>query len=101
MAEFKKTKNFCARCQRTTNHNILFTKLVNSGHEDYHCAWRYMTIECMGCESISFREDYEDYESSYPDQFDNWVIDISTSNYPSSLKKSPYPIRLVCSSRSN
>jgi len=86
MAEKKYIKNFCSRCQFDTNHLILFLKTVNNEDEDYHCAWKYMAVQCLGCESVSYRTDFEDYEVSYPDEYDNWHHDITTDRYPNSLK---------------
>lgn len=86
MADLKIIKNHCSRCQLITNHGILFQKEVLSEDENYHYAWKYMTIQCLGCETISYRTDFEDYETAYPDEYDNWNYDISTSIYPKFLK---------------
>lgn len=86
MADKKYIKNYCSRCQFDTNHIVLFQKTVNSNDEDYHCAWKYMTVQCLGCENISYRTDFEDYETAYPDEYDNWHHDITTDRYPNSLK---------------
>lgn len=84
MSNTKKIKNYCRQCQSQTNHSVLFKKVVNPS-EDYHCSYIYMTVECAGCESVSYRTDFEDYESAYPDEYDQWQHDTTTTTYPSIL----------------
>lgn len=79
-------KNFCNRCQFETNHKVLHDSQINSDPEDYHYSIHYMVVECAGCETISFREDFHDIEPAYPDEYNNWQYDIDTKLYPSPLK---------------
>ena len=83
----KITKCFCSRCHQETNHKFLFTKVIESDPDLYHCAYLYQVIECLGCENISYRTIFNDYESSYPDEYGNWRIDSTTNIYPTPLKK--------------
>jgi hypothetical protein len=85
MAE-KSIKNFCNRCQYETNHTVLHESQERSDHDDYHYGIDYMIVKCAGCEVISFREDFHDYEATYPDEYDNWHHDTKTTLYPSPLK---------------
>src|ERR1700739_4194487 len=84
--ENKSKKSYCDNCQNETNHAILYNKNVSSGDEDYHYAIKYMTVQCMGCESVSFRKEFHDYEATYPDEYDNWVHDITVTLFPQPLK---------------
>lgn len=86
MADKIYIKNYCSRCQFDTNHVILYLKTVNSDDEHYHCAWKYMAVQCLGCENVSYRTDFEDYETSYPDEYNDWHHEITTDRYPNSLK---------------
>jgi hypothetical protein len=84
--EIKSIKSYCDNCQGETNHEILFNKKISSGDEDYHCDTKYLTVQCRGCESVSFRQEFHDYEATYPDETDNWVHEITVTLYPQPLK---------------
>lgn len=100
----KKIKNYCQRCDSETNHEVLFKESIRSDPDDYDYAVDYMVVRCMGCENISFRKDFIDIESSYPDEYGDWSPDITTTIYPKKdriikrLKNSynlPEKIRLI------
>ncbi|WP_223649859.1 DUF4145 domain-containing protein [Hymenobacter psoromatis] len=84
--EAKKIKNYCGNYQNTTNHEVLFAKTQSGDDPDYNYATKYITVQCMGCEHVSFRQENHDYESSYPDEFDNWTHEITTYLYPNPLQ---------------
>jgi hypothetical protein len=85
--ETKTIKNYCQNCQRETNHAILYLKKVANDGEDFDYELKYFVVECLGCELVSFRQEVHDYEITYPDDYDNWVHDVTTRLYPKSLKK--------------
>lgn len=82
----KRTKSYCLRCNHRTNHNILFKHSIRSDNEDYDYAIDYMTVECMGCERISFREKFIDLESAFPDENGEWIPDVTVETYPKKLR---------------
>ncbi len=82
----KPVKNYCNHCQSETNHSIIATKTIAMADPDYSLDWKHFMLECLGCESISFRVETHDYEASYPDEYDNWTHDISVRIYPFPLK---------------
>jgi hypothetical protein len=86
MTEIKSKRSYCDNCQNETNHAILFSKNVPSDSEDYHCDTLYLTVQCMGCDDVSFRQEFHDYEAAYPDDSDNWVHDITVTLFPQPLK---------------
>lgn len=86
MSEKIRIKNYCSFCQLDSNHEVLFKIVDNGDDEYYHHAWVYMTVQCLGCENISYRTVYEDYESSYVDEDNNWRHDTTITTYPSSIK---------------
>lgn len=45
-----------------------------------------MLVECDGCETISFREEYHDYEVYYPIGPDEYTHDISIETFPHYIK---------------
>jgi len=79
-------KSYCQRCDFETNHKVLFKETKRSDNEDYDFQIIYMVVQCMGCETISFREEFIDIEAAYPDQFGDWQADITISTYPKELK---------------
>ncbi len=61
-------------------------KTINNDEDDYKISWKYYMLQCMGCESISFRIETHDYEVSYPDEYENWIHEITVEVYPKPLK---------------
>ncbi|MDQ8013538.1 MAG: DUF4145 domain-containing protein [Flavobacterium nitrogenifigens] len=80
--EEKTIKNsYCQRCDYETLHTILHRERVD-GDEDYHCIELYMISKCNGCEMVSFRKEFVDFENSYPDDNNNWEPEITITTYP-------------------
>lgn len=79
-------KSYCTTCDNDNNHKVVFFERVTSDSQDYNCATDYMLISCMGCGTFSFREDFNDYESAYPTENNNWEHPIITTIYPPFLK---------------
>lgn len=87
MSENKTVKSFCSRCHYETNHGVLFSKTVDYDPEEYHCSSVYRVVQCLGCENISFRSVFYDFEASYPDNEGNWIPETTINLYPSLLKE--------------
>ncbi|MGD9994255.1 MAG: DUF4145 domain-containing protein [Salinivirgaceae bacterium] len=79
-------KSYCQRCDYETNHKVISNKTFRSDYNDYDYQIDYMIVECMGCETISFRKELIDIESAYPDENGNWQPDITVSTFPNELK---------------
>lgn len=80
-------KNYCEQCEFDTNHKILSKITVNNDDPlSYSFTAEYMIVECLGCDNISFRKEYIDIESSYPDEYGNWIPDITITSYPKKEK---------------
>lgn len=85
--ENNKIKNYCRRCQYDTNHTIVYLEQkTESSPEENGYQIEYMIVECDGCESISFREDFNNYDVMYPDEFNNWCHEKKITLYPSTLR---------------
>jgi len=82
----KTKKSYCLRCNFKTNHKILSKHNFRSDNEDYDYAIEYMIIECLGCERISFREEFIDIESAYPNAQGEWIPEINVDIYPKQLR---------------
>jgi hypothetical protein len=76
----------CRKCKQDTRHIILNLKHVDSDDEGYRCATKYFTLECCGCQNISFRVEFHDYEAHYQTGPDEWEHDISVEIYPHFIK---------------
>ncbi len=84
--EITSLKSYCENCQFETNHSILFKKVLRSQSEEYNCATIYLTVQCMGCDSISFRKEFHDFFDAFPDDYGNWVYDTTLTLFPQTLK---------------
>ena len=85
MAENKLIKSYCSNCQNSNNHKIIFKEHYKEPESDYDYSIDYMLIQCMGCETYSFRKDLIDNEQAYP-AGEKWEPLIITSIYPSCLE---------------
>ena len=79
----KQVKNYCKRCNYETNHEVLYNTSHRSDNDFYDYIIEYLTVKCLGCERISFRENFVNIEDSFPDEDGNWHPSISVTNYPS------------------
>lgn len=64
-------KYFCRGCSGHRNHKVLFEKKKTGSDEEYDFYWtdRYLVIECLGCENISFLHSYGN--SEMVEQYEN------------------------------
>lgn len=75
-------KNLCSRCKIKTNH------IVHSEHEEegnpaeYHYMRKHQIIKCNGCDTLSFRRIYIDYENAWPNGEDEWEIPTDINIFP-------------------
>lgn len=79
-------KNYCRNCDFETNHIPLHKETLDSNDEDYSYSVKYYIVKCCGCDNISFRKEFVDFEQTYPDEEDNWVPTITITNYPKKRK---------------
>jgi hypothetical protein len=79
--------SLCARCNGSRCHEIL-CKYEESARDEYHVTISYLTLKCLGCHSISFRKEVDDYEQGYsdPEQGGIWIPDTTVSIYPKSIE---------------
>lgn len=83
----KRTKSYCSRCNFETNHEILFQTGFRSPEEEgYDYAMEYYVVKCLGCEKISFREEFIDLEQVFPDERGDWNPNINATTYPQKVK---------------
>jgi len=77
-----KEKKFCRKCQGLRNHKDLFEKITRGGDDEGYFQWidKYIVIECLGCETISFlkiygnTEMFEQNEEGYQDFYNDETI---------------------------
>ena len=80
-------KNDCSSCKRPTNHKVLARHTISSDSGDYHCSDEFMLIQCLGCDRVSFRQEFHDYEVFWQTGEDEWEHDITVHTYPNFLKR--------------
>lgn len=82
----EKVKNYCSVCGHETNHDII------GKHEDvvpahiYHCMTQHAVVQCRGCDTVSFRRSFHDYENSFPLDDNEWDYEIKVDVYPKKPK---------------
>ena len=62
----KSIKITCRKCKTSTRHVVLSdVVLTNDEHEDFMWIEEYQTVQCRGCETISFRKTHQNSEDVY------------------------------------
>ncbi len=85
----KKTKNEivwsdCSACRRSNKHSVLGYKSVETPVDTYADETKYYLVECNGCGSVSYREEYHDYEQGqyFGPEIDDYEHPITVNIYP-------------------
>lgn len=80
-------KTGCKSCQKITNHRVLKKHTEYPPEEyDYHAKMEYKIIQCLGCDNISFRYEFHDYEDIYhPEYPGDPGYELTVENYPKFL----------------
>lgn len=76
----------CRSCKRSTKHKVLGLRSKQSNPEYYHEETKYFLLECNGCTSVSFREEYHDYEAYHQTGPDDYEHQISVEVFPHHIK---------------
>lgn len=64
--------NYCSSCSQKTKHTILFDKVKSDLDETIDVEYgvtHFQTIECNGCETVSFRKDIYDFVEMEEDEY--------------------------------
>jgi len=81
MAEVEKFYSPCRKCKTKTRH-IDLCKCEDFGDDNYHFYSCYSVIQCLGCETKSFRYLWKDIEQAYQVGDDEWEVPDGTECYP-------------------
>lgn len=81
----KKTKSHCRHCGQETNHSVL-SEHIESSRDEYAYSQTYQIIECLGCETKSFRDILEEIEHAYQISDGEWEVPTTTTVYPRFIK---------------
>lgn len=74
-------KSYCWSCKGQTNHDIKYEKIVDWG-EETRGNTKHQMVECKGCENITYRKEYTDYESMVSVEDGNFEPEVTDSLYP-------------------
>ena len=85
MAE-KKLKNYCRTCNRETNHDVIGINSEVGNPDEYNYKLEHSIVKCCGCEAVSFRKAFHDYENVFQIDEDEWDYDITVDIYPKKTK---------------
>lgn len=79
----EKIKSECRECNGLTNHIVKAIECTSYSSDEFSYSDEFAIVQCLGCETLSFRKEYTDSESfSYDDHNDGYSIKI----YPSPKK---------------
>lgn len=74
--------NYCIKCKQNTNHDIEGTHQEEHDPDGYHCMVEHSVVKCRGCNTVSFRQVFHDYEGAYPDYNDEWIVPRDIETFP-------------------
>lgn len=78
--------SYCRSCKRETKNTVIGDVSKSTPPDIYHDETKYFLLQCNGCETVAFREEYHDYEQYYPISEDEYEHPISVEVYPHQLK---------------
>jgi hypothetical protein len=81
----KKIKSHCRYCGQDTNHSVL-SEHNESSRDEYSFDRAYQIVECLGCDTKSFRDVFEELEHAYQISDDEWEVPTSITVYPRFIK---------------
>ncbi|EFI7843643.1 hypothetical protein BW78_21810 [Escherichia coli O174:H21 str. 03-3269] len=81
----KHIKSYCRDCCKNTNHNIL-SEHTDVYREEYSCDISYQILQCLGCDTKSFRNVFYDLEAAYPTDENNWEVPKEVTVYPKAVE---------------
>ena len=78
----KTVKNHCASCDGQTNHEVIGIHSESGDVSEYHYMLEHAVVKCCGCESVSFRKVFHDYENVHQIADDEWDYDLTVDIFP-------------------
>lgn len=82
----EKVKNYCSVCGHETHHEIVGKHEESVDPNIYHCMTQHAVVQCRGCDTVSFRKTFHDYENVFPDDNGDWEHSITVDVYPKKPK---------------
>ena len=81
----KTVKSYCRDCCKKTNQNVL-SDHTESHREEYQYDITYQILQCLGCDTKSFRKVFYDLEAAYPTFEDEWILPEDVTVYPKAVE---------------
>ncbi|WP_415886006.1 DUF4145 domain-containing protein [Neptuniibacter sp. QD37_6] len=78
-------KSYCRACGKKTNSEVL-AENQESHRDEYRCDISYQILQCLGCDTKSFRKVFEDIEAAYPTYDDEWEVPEEITVYPKAVE---------------
>lgn len=77
-------KSQCRLCIRQTNHAVKAVEITRDSNDDYgyYSTEKFAIIQCLGCETYSFRKEYQDSESYDYNNDGEQIHALVTDAYP-------------------
>lgn len=76
----------CRSCGRETRHEVLFNHSVDNKDDWFNEKNSWQVVSCMGCLTVSFRKQYEDFDDVEEDEDGHAWHSIVITSYPRVIK---------------
>jgi hypothetical protein len=76
-----KIKSHCRICNHSTNHLIKALETQSASNEDFGYTEKFAIVQCLGCDTFSFRKEYSDTDSYSHDE-EGYDPGITANIYP-------------------
>lgn len=78
----KTLKSPCSNCKIETNHTIHSEHREEGDPSEYHYTRRHQIVKCDGCDNLSFRKVFIDYENAWPTGDNEWETPTEIDIFP-------------------
>lgn len=85
----EKTRSYCRNCERPTNQNIL-AEQTESDRGEYSFDRIFQILECLACNTKSFRDVFKDIEQAFQFGNDDWEVPTTITVYPKFIENHRY-----------
>jgi hypothetical protein len=79
--------NHCNSCDRKTHHTVEGENSYTSNDDYNQYKVSHQIVKCKGCDTISFRKEYHDYDGAFQQEDGEWDYPLTVDTYPKEIKE--------------
>lgn len=79
--------NYCNSCKRKTYHTVEGEHNEESKADYNQYKLSHRIVKCKGCNTVSFRQEYHDFEQAWKDEMGEWDYPLEVEIYPRATKE--------------